>query len=160
MSAKSNKIEHNEELITSRRKEQSLWDVMPPLYRDKNEKKNKSLKRMSDKLQIFSDRYFRIKFYLNPVLWNPVLRRVLQNHRCLSVCLSVRQLRVFLRNGSIVLSDFWHDSRKMKYLKTDRAFFSRKIHFCPIGQKRLKMAPKSRFLDCLKNFAISFCHQF
>ena len=33
------------------REEQSLWDVMSLLYRDKNEK-DKSLKRMSDKFQI------------------------------------------------------------------------------------------------------------
>ena len=34
------------------REEQSLRDVKSPLYRDKN-KKDKSLKRMSDKFQIF-----------------------------------------------------------------------------------------------------------
>ena len=54
MSAKSNKIELSEEFIAMWREEQSLWDVMPPLYRDKNEK-DKSLKRMSDKFQVFSD---------------------------------------------------------------------------------------------------------
>ena len=36
------------------REEQTLWDVMFPLYPDTNEK-DKSLKRMSDKFQIFSD---------------------------------------------------------------------------------------------------------
>ena len=54
MSAKSNKIELSEEFIAMWREEQSLWDVMPPLCRDKNEK-DKSLKRMSDKFQVFSD---------------------------------------------------------------------------------------------------------
>ena len=33
------KIELNEESVAMWRKEQSLWDVMPPLYRDKNEKR-------------------------------------------------------------------------------------------------------------------------
>ena len=60
MSAKPKKIELSEEFIAMWREEQSLWDVMSPLYRDKNEK-DKSLK-MSDKFQIFSGRYFRRKF--------------------------------------------------------------------------------------------------
>ena len=51
MLAKSKKVELNEEFITMWREEQSLWDVMSPLYRDRNEK-DKSLKRMSDKFQI------------------------------------------------------------------------------------------------------------
>ena len=44
MSAKSNKIKLSEELIAMLREEQTLWDVMSPLYRDKNEK-DKSLKK-------------------------------------------------------------------------------------------------------------------
>ena len=51
MSAKSSKIELSEEFMAMLREEQTLWDVMSPLYRDKNEK-NKSLERMSDKFQI------------------------------------------------------------------------------------------------------------
>ena len=54
MSAKSNKIELSEEFMAKWREEQTLWDVMFPLYPDKNEK-DKSLKRMSSKFQIFSD---------------------------------------------------------------------------------------------------------
>ena len=54
MSAKSNKIDLREEFMAMRREEQTLWDVMFPLYPDKNEK-DKILKRMSDKFQIFSD---------------------------------------------------------------------------------------------------------
>ena len=38
MSAKSNKIELSEEFMVMWREEQTLWDVMSPLYRDKNEK--------------------------------------------------------------------------------------------------------------------------
>ena len=53
MSAKSNKIELIEELTAMWREEETLWDVMFPLYPDKNEK-DKILKRMSDKFQIFS----------------------------------------------------------------------------------------------------------
>ena len=56
MSAKPKKL-LIEELIVIWREEQSLWDVMPPLYRDKNEK-DRSLKRVSD------FRYFRLKFSL------------------------------------------------------------------------------------------------
>ena len=44
MSAKSNKIKLSEELIAMWREEQTLWDVMSPLIRDKNEK-DKSLKK-------------------------------------------------------------------------------------------------------------------
>ena len=54
MSAKSNKIELSEQFMAIWKEEQTLWDVMLPLYPDKNEK-DKSLKRMSDKFQIFSD---------------------------------------------------------------------------------------------------------
>ena len=54
MSAKSNKIEVREEFMAMWREEQTLWDVIFSLYPDKNEK-DKSLKRISDKFQIFSD---------------------------------------------------------------------------------------------------------
>ena len=55
MSAKSNKIElSDDEFMAWWREEQTLWDVMFPFYPDKNEK-DKSLKRMSNKFQIFSD---------------------------------------------------------------------------------------------------------
>ena len=57
MSAKSKKIELNEEFIAMWREEQSLWDVMSPFYQAKNEK-DKSLKRMSDKFQIFQTDIF------------------------------------------------------------------------------------------------------
>ena len=54
MSTKSNKIELSEEFMAMWREEQTLWDVMFPLYPDKNIK-DKSLKRMPDKSQIFSN---------------------------------------------------------------------------------------------------------
>ena len=54
MSAKLNKIRLSEEFIAMLREERSLWDVMFLLHRDRNEK-DKSLKRISDKFQIFSD---------------------------------------------------------------------------------------------------------
>ena len=61
----------------------------------------------------------------------------------LSVCLSVCQFSIFLRNGSLVFSHFLDDDRKLEYLKTDRVLFSRKIHFlCKLGQKGTKMVPK------------------
>ena len=43
------KIELNEEFIAMSREGQSLWDVIFPSYRDKNEKDN-SLNRMSDNI--------------------------------------------------------------------------------------------------------------
>ena len=52
MPAKWKKIELNEGFIAMSREEQSLWDVMSPLYQDKNEK-DKGLKRMSDMTDIF-----------------------------------------------------------------------------------------------------------
>ena len=48
MSAKSNKIELSKEFMAMWREKQTLWDVMFPLYPEKNEK-DKSLRRMSDK---------------------------------------------------------------------------------------------------------------
>ena len=54
MSGKLNKIELREEFMVTCREEQTLWDVMSPLHREKNEK-DKSLKRISDIFQIFSD---------------------------------------------------------------------------------------------------------
>ena len=47
MSAKSNKIELGEEDMAMWREEQTLWNIMFPLYPDKNEK-HKNLKRLSE----------------------------------------------------------------------------------------------------------------
>ena len=56
MSGKSNQIELSEEFMTMWREEKTFWDVMFPLYRQKNEK-GKSLKRMSDFFRlIFSNK--------------------------------------------------------------------------------------------------------
>ena len=41
ISAKSKKIELIEEFIAMWREEQSLWDVLPPLFRERNEKDKK-----------------------------------------------------------------------------------------------------------------------
>ena len=54
MLAKSNKIELSEGFMAMWREEETLCNMMFPLYPGKNEK-DKSLKRMSDKFQIFSD---------------------------------------------------------------------------------------------------------
>ena len=54
MLAKSNKIELSDKFMAMWREEQTLWNVIFPLYPNKNEK-DISLKRMSDKFQIFSD---------------------------------------------------------------------------------------------------------
>ena len=58
MWAKSNKTEVSEEFMAMWREEQTLWDVMFPLYPypDKNEKDRSFIKSlMSDKFQIFPD---------------------------------------------------------------------------------------------------------
>ena len=54
MSTKSNIIELSEELMAMWREEHTLRDVMFTMYPDKNGK-DESLKRMSNKFQIFSD---------------------------------------------------------------------------------------------------------
>ena len=51
MSEKSKKIELTEEFIVMWREEQSLWDVMSSLFRERNEK-DKSLKRLRFLIQI------------------------------------------------------------------------------------------------------------
>ena len=53
-----NKIEVSEEFIAKWREEQTLCDAIFPLHPDKN-KKDKSLKRMSDKFQIFQTDIFK-----------------------------------------------------------------------------------------------------
>ena len=76
MLTKVNKIELSEEFMARWREEQTLWDVMFPLYPDKNEK-DKSLKRMSDKFQIFSDLHFRITFSFKCEIFFSLPRRFL-----------------------------------------------------------------------------------
>ena len=62
---------------------------------------------------------------------------------CLSVYLFVHQFGLFLRNGSLVFSDFLYDGKKLEYLKTDRALFFQENSFLPkVGLKRPKMVPK------------------
>ena len=62
MSTKLNIVELSEESMAMWKEEQTLWDVMFAMYPDKNGK-HESLKRMSNKFQIFSDWYFEVKFY-------------------------------------------------------------------------------------------------
>ena len=70
MSGKLNKIKLREEFMAMWWEEQTLWAVMFPLYPrmivpDKNEKE-KSLKRMSDKFQIFWEWYRNFIFQFTP----------------------------------------------------------------------------------------------
>ena len=77
---------------------------------------------------------------------------------CLSICLLVfvGQFCIFLRNGLLVFSDFWHGGRWLEYIKTHRAFCCRKIQFyANLGKKGSKW-PQIAFLDFLKNFVIIF----
>ena len=87
---------------------------------------------------------FNIILWFN---WALVLWKVLQNHH-LFVCLPVSQFGIFLRNGSLVFSDFLYDGRYLEYLKTDWVFFYRKIHFCPnLAKKGPKWPKHQRFLQ-------------
>ena len=63
------------------RKKHTLRDVISLLYRDKN-KKDKSLKRMSDKFQIFSDWYFRIKFCFKCEIFFQLTLEILKLQLC------------------------------------------------------------------------------
>ena len=54
MSTKLNIVELSKESMAMWKEEQTLWDVMFAMYPDKNGK-HQSLKRMSNKFQIFSD---------------------------------------------------------------------------------------------------------
>ena len=75
----------------------------------------------------------------------------------LSVCLSIRQFCIFLRNDSLVFSNFWHNGRWFVYLKTDRALFSRKIDFgSDLGKKGLKWSQNSFFLFFWKILLLVF----
>ena len=46
-----------------------------------------------------------------------------------SVCPAVHQFGVFLRSGSLVLSNFLHNGRYLEYLKTDRKIKKRQPIF-------------------------------
>ena len=81
MLAKSNKIELSEEFMAMWREEETLWNVMFPLYPDKNEKDN-SLKRMSDKFQIFLDWYFWIAFCFKCEIFFQLTSEVLKFQLC------------------------------------------------------------------------------
>ena len=81
MLAKSNKIELSEEFMAMWREEETLWNVMFPLYPDKNEKDN-SLKRMSDKFQIFLDWYFWITFCFKCKIFFQLTSEVLKFQLC------------------------------------------------------------------------------
>ena len=76
----------------------------------------------------------------------------------LSVCLSIYQFGIFLRNGSLVFSDFWQDGRYLAYLKTDRALFSNKIYFCPkLGKKGPKQPQNQFFLFEIPSYGAKCC---
>ena len=64
-------------------------------------------------LVVFLYKFSKVYSYFNN--WSPVLERVLQNHGCLSeppsVCPSICQLSIFLRNGILVILYFWCDGK-------------------------------------------------
>ena len=72
----------------------------------------------------------------------PVSHKEINEINWLLVCSS----NSFLRNGSLGFSDFWHIGRQFEYWKTDRALFSRKIHFWPkFGQNVSEWVQNSVF---------------
>ena len=98
MSAKSNKIELSETFMVMWREEKTLWDVMSPLYRDK---KDESLKRMSDKFQIFSEWYFWIKFCFKCNLCFSLPRRFLNFSYAFKLALKLHWLADTQRRYSV-----------------------------------------------------------
>ena len=63
----------------------------------------------------------------------------------------------FVRNGSLGFTDFWHNDRWFKYLKTDRFLFSRKIYICPnLGKKGPVWAQNRAFWAFSKNLPSQF----
>ena len=80
-------------------------------------------------------------------IWTPVLHRIQKSlfvTVCLSVSLSVHQFGIFLRNGSLVFSDFLHNGRQLKYLltlKLTKPFFRGKIIIAKFGEKGSKIPP-------------------
>ena len=92
----------------------------------------------------------KLSFYWTLILW-----RVLWNHWCLFVCLSV-SWAFSLRNWSLFF--FWFFCAMVNdwtFINWQRPF-SRKNHFClNLGKKHPKW-PQNRVLDTLKSFVISF----
>ena len=75
----------------------------------------------------------------------------------LPVCLSVHHLGIFLRNYSLVFSDTWHNCSQLEYLKTDKALFPKKIHFCPnLGKKEPKWPQNKVFCIFWKTLTLLF----
>ena len=81
---KSNKIELSEEFSAMWREQQNPWDLMSPLIWGKNEK-DKSLKRMSDTFQIFSDWYFWIKFCFRCEIFFKLTPEILKFQLCFKI---------------------------------------------------------------------------
>ena len=79
---------------------------------------------------------------------------------CHSVCLSIHpSVQHFPQEWQISFSDFWHNGKRLEYLKTIRALFPGKFIFAQIWAKKVAMAtwPQDKIcLDFSKNFIISF----
>ena len=91
---------------------------------------------------------FRFKEYLTGPL---NISKLVPTKSPMSVFLSGCQFGIFLRNGSLVFSDFLRSSKWLEYLKTDRVLFSRKIHFCPNLGKRGSKWPYFGFFEKFGN---------
>ena len=71
-----------------------------------------------------------------------------------SVCLSFCEFAIYLRNGSLVFSDFLQSGRCLEYLKTDNTFLGKFI-FAKIWRNRAQNDHKIGFFW---NFLKKYCH--
>ena len=79
------------------------------------------------------------------LFWNPVLRRVLLNYRCLSVSPSIWHFSLFFMIFGTMVDN-------QNILKTDNLFFSRKNNFCPnYGPKCCQIIILQDPLECNAN---------
>ena len=86
------------------------------------------------------------------VLWfnNFCVVEGLQNHCCLSVCLSDHPSAQAFFSGSLVFFfDFWHDGKQLEYLNF---FFHENSFLTKFEQKGPKFAPKHLFFGFFEKF--------
>ena len=74
------------------------------------------------------------------------------SYKIIAVCLSIHQCSIFLRNESLVFSDFWYDGKSLEYLKTGRGLFSKKIYFWPNLSKKGPKWPQNDFVRFFQKF--------
>ena len=101
------------------------------------------------------------KNFVYKLFWTPgVSRKGPMKHGLfahLSILPSIRPSRRFLGIISFFFfSKFWHDAKSPYEVERDRARYPRKNYFAPKNCKMDQKWPKTRFLNILKKFIISF----